>query len=134
VLLAVDEFQALYRRSKYKDPHYYNILSYHLSVPRLILEFANGYRSFKRGALVGALSNSDPRFAAPLELTKAIGMAPSHSLGEWAKRRVDIMGFAKGLQGFPVPPSFTLREAMPLFELWNSAGALHLRKSFWPAW
>ena len=43
-LLAVDDFQALYCKSHYKTPQYVPINGYHLSLPRLLLEFAAGVR------------------------------------------------------------------------------------------
>jgi small subunit ribosomal protein S29 len=43
-LLAIDEFQALYCKSQYKTPQYVPIHGYHLSLPRLLLEFAAGVR------------------------------------------------------------------------------------------
>jgi small subunit ribosomal protein S29 len=48
VLLAIDDFQALYCRTSYKDPRFSAIKSYHLSMPRLLLEYAGGKRSFVR--------------------------------------------------------------------------------------
>lgn len=47
VLLALDDFQALYTRTtKYRDPKFEAIKPYHLSVPRLFLEFASAKRTF----------------------------------------------------------------------------------------
>ena len=51
-VLAVDEFQALYGKTAYRDPHFVPIHSYHLSVPRLIMEYASGRRAFVRFLLV----------------------------------------------------------------------------------
>ena len=55
VLLAVDEFQALYGKTAYRDPHFVSIHSYHLSVPRLIMEYASGRRAFVRFLLLVSL-------------------------------------------------------------------------------
>ena len=46
VLLAVDELQALYGKTLYRDQHFVPIHSYHLSMPRLIMEYVSGKRSF----------------------------------------------------------------------------------------
>jgi Mitochondrial ribosomal death-associated protein 3 len=46
VLLAVDDFQALYSRSNYRDPDFNPIQSHHLSTPRMLLEYAAGLKSF----------------------------------------------------------------------------------------
>ena len=43
-LLAVDDFQALYCKSQYKTSQYVPINGYHLSLTRLLLEFAAGVR------------------------------------------------------------------------------------------
>lgn len=48
VLLAVDDFQALYCKTSYKDGQFSAIKSYHLSMPRLLLEYASGKKSFVR--------------------------------------------------------------------------------------
>lgn len=46
VLLAVDDFQSLFCPSRYRDAHFKPIASYHLSVARLLLEYAGGKRAF----------------------------------------------------------------------------------------
>lgn len=46
VLLAVDDVQALYCNSYYRDPQFQGIKPYHLSVPRLLLEYISGQRQF----------------------------------------------------------------------------------------
>lgn len=48
VLLAVDDFQALYGRSLYRDPDFKFIQALYLSMPRLVLEFASGRSVFVR--------------------------------------------------------------------------------------
>ncbi|OCB85489.1 hypothetical protein A7U60_g7499 [Sanghuangporus baumii] len=45
VLLVVDEFQALYCKTEYRNQHYEHIKSYHLSLPRLLMEYASGKRT-----------------------------------------------------------------------------------------
>jgi len=42
VLLAIDDLQALYGTSLYRDPEFHHIQALHLSMPRLILEYASG--------------------------------------------------------------------------------------------
>jgi len=61
VLFAVDGVQALYHKSRYRDPHFQSIASYHLSIPRLILEYANGHRSFVSLLLVSRLRSMSRR-------------------------------------------------------------------------
>lgn len=48
MLLAVDEFQAIYCKTQYRDPNFAGISSYHLSVPRMLMEFASAKRTFVR--------------------------------------------------------------------------------------
>ena len=46
MLIAIDDFQALYQYSRYKDPLFNRLPSYALSMPRFVLEYASGMRSF----------------------------------------------------------------------------------------
>lgn len=46
MLLAVDDFQALYCDSTYRDPLFARIKSYHLSMARLLLEYTSGKKAF----------------------------------------------------------------------------------------
>jgi len=46
VLLAVDDIQALYCTSLYRDPEFKLIKSWHMSTPRMILEFLCGRKTF----------------------------------------------------------------------------------------
>jgi small subunit ribosomal protein S29 len=45
VLIAVDDFQALFCMSKYRNPQYDLISAHHLAIPRVILEYASGKRT-----------------------------------------------------------------------------------------
>lgn len=58
VLLAVDSAQALYRPTKYlsSDETPYLLDSTALSLPRLLLDYASGRKSFQRGAVLFASS------------------------------------------------------------------------------
>ena len=51
VLLAVDDFQALYCNTTYRDAQFHGIKPYHLSLPRVLLEYASGMRHFVRATL-----------------------------------------------------------------------------------
>ena len=48
VLVAVDDFQALYGKTTYRDPQFEPIKAYHLSTPRLLLDYASGKKTFVR--------------------------------------------------------------------------------------
>ena len=50
VLLAVDDIQAMYGYSTYRDLHYRQLMAQHLAIPRMILEFASGRKAFVRPA------------------------------------------------------------------------------------
>ncbi|KZT43187.1 hypothetical protein SISSUDRAFT_1069044 [Sistotremastrum suecicum HHB10207 ss-3] len=125
VLLAVDDFQALYQSSQYRDPNYQIIKSYHLSIPRLILEYASGKRQFARGAVVGAISTANPTYPLPLELSEALQITPPTPTGPWSKRSPTYIGYAAGLQPLHVPEQLQLSEAAVLFEVWMKHKTLH---------
>jgi small subunit ribosomal protein S29 len=46
VLLAIDDLQALYGTSLYRDPEFNHIQALHLSMPRQVLEYASGNSAF----------------------------------------------------------------------------------------
>ena len=48
VLLAIDDFQALFTNTTYRDPHFAMLKSWHLSMPRLLMEYAGGEKTFVR--------------------------------------------------------------------------------------
>ncbi|KAF9244207.1 mitochondrial ribosomal death-associated protein 3-domain-containing protein [Melanogaster broomeanus] len=110
VLLAVDDFQAIYCRSTYKDPNFSAIQPYHLSMPRLLLEYASGQRKFARGAVLGALSNTSPTFKLPLELAESLGLPPA--------------SYGEGLERMAVPDALTVPEAMEVFDVWRKDRAI----------
>lgn len=118
VLLAIDDFQAIYCKTKYRDPHYSRIQPYHLSMPRLLLEYASGLRRFARGAVIGALSGTDTTFRLPLELAEALGLPPTSPSGPYAKRVPELQDYAKGLSRVSVPDALTVSEATELFDVW----------------
>lgn len=55
VLLAVDDIQAMYGYSMYRDLHYRQVMAQHLAIPRMILEFASGRKAFVRPTFLNAL-------------------------------------------------------------------------------
>jgi len=124
VLLAVDNFQALYCKTKYRDPQFHTIRPYHLSMPRLIMEFASGQRSFNKGAFLGAVSSSDPLYRVPLELQDVLGIENDRPISPYQKRSQALLKYAEGLRPFAVPEKLQLNEASTLFELWMKDKAL----------
>ncbi|KAH7910195.1 mitochondrial ribosomal death-associated protein 3-domain-containing protein [Hygrophoropsis aurantiaca] len=118
VLLAIDDFQALYCKSTYRDPHFSAIKSYHLSMPRLLLEYASGQKSFARGAVLGALSTSDTTFKVPLELREALNIPSDRPAGPYIKRSAELLEYTKGLQRLVVPDNLSIDEAASVFDVW----------------
>lgn len=123
VLLAIDDFQALYCTSRYRDPHFNSIRPYHLSLPRLLMEYASGKRTLARGAVVGAITDSDPSWRPPLELRTALGIPHGQPVSPYAKRSETVRQYTKGLKPFAVPSQLSLDEAASIFEHWKSGGA-----------
>ncbi|KAI0718085.1 mitochondrial ribosomal death-associated protein 3-domain-containing protein [Cerioporus squamosus] len=128
VLLAIDDFQALYNMSLYRDPYYKLVKAYHLSLPRMLLEFASGKQAFKRGAVLGALSMQNTTFRPPLELVEALGLQPAQPSGPYVPREKELVEYAQGLKNFPVPDQLTVDEAASIFDVWQSAKALHISR------
>ncbi|KAH9849892.1 mitochondrial ribosomal death-associated protein 3-domain-containing protein [Lenzites betulinus] len=126
VLLAIDDFQALYCMSAYRDPFFRAVKAYHLTLPRTLLEFASGKKAFARGAVLGALSTQNTTYRTPLELVESLGLEPSISANPYVHREAELVEYAKGLKNFPVPEQLTVDEAASLFDLWQQKKALHL--------
>ncbi|KAM5544215.1 hypothetical protein V8D89_001875 [Ganoderma adspersum] len=126
VLLAIDDFQALYNLSMYRDPYFKMVKAYHLTLPRTLLEFASGKQSFARGAVLGALSTQNTTFRPPLELTEALGLVPDVPSNPYVHREPELVEYAKGMRNFPVPDQLTVDEAASIFEVWQNAKALHV--------
>ncbi|TFK66662.1 hypothetical protein BDN72DRAFT_132569 [Pluteus cervinus] len=118
VLLAVDDFQSLFAQTAYRDPHFQRIRPYHLSLPRLILEFASGKRSFARGAFLGSITESDTQYSSSTELKDYLNLYPGQPAGPYAKRSRMLVEYAKGFQAFPVPEKLSVKEAASIFEVW----------------
>ncbi|EIN09639.1 hypothetical protein PUNSTDRAFT_51852 [Punctularia strigosozonata HHB-11173 SS5] len=119
VLLAVDDFQALYCKTLYRDANFGTIKPYHLSMPRLILEYASGRRSFARGAVMGAISTEHTLFQLPVELREALGLPHDKPTGPYVKRSPEIVEYTRGLKALPVPDRLSVEEAASIFEVWK---------------
>ncbi|EAU90026.1 mitochondrial carrier protein [Coprinopsis cinerea okayama7 len=128
VLMAIDDFQSMFHKSAYKDPFFSAIKSFHLSMPRLILEFASGKRSFAKGAFIGALTASDTTFTIPLELRDALSLGYAHPPSPYDKRSKELLGYTQGLKTIEVPERFSVSEASSLFEMWKDDMALTSRR------
>ncbi|KAJ7460799.1 mitochondrial ribosomal death-associated protein 3-domain-containing protein [Mycena latifolia] len=72
VLIAIDDFQALAGPTMYRDPRFHMIRPHHLSMPRLLLEYASGRKPLARGMVLGALTRSDTQFPVTAQLADAL--------------------------------------------------------------
>ncbi|TCD69100.1 37S ribosomal protein S23 mitochondrial [Steccherinum ochraceum] len=126
VMLAIDDFQSLFCHSTlYRNPKYESIKPYHLSLPRLLLDYASKDKSFKRGAVIAAVSGSNTNWPVTLELQEALGLSTPRPVNEYVKRSTDLAHFAEGLENFAVPEQLTVDEAAAMYELWSKDDALH---------
>ncbi|KIY69448.1 hypothetical protein CYLTODRAFT_349530 [Cylindrobasidium torrendii FP15055 ss-10] len=127
VLLAVDDFQSLYGKTKYKDPHFDGITSYHLNVPRLIMEYAGGRKSFARGAVFGALRSTNTQFPVSNDMYMGLGLDEFEEGRAWSpyqKQRKSVREYLDGMVPLHVPEGLTATEATGLFELWRQSRAM----------
>ena len=124
VLVAVDDLQSLYHPSAYKDPFWKNIQAHHLSLPRILLEYASGKRVLNKGAFLGALNCSDTQFGVPLELRDTLGLEYAHPTSPYEKRDSVHLEYAEGLKKIEVAERLTVKEAASLFEVWKDDMAL----------
>ncbi|KIO19963.1 hypothetical protein M407DRAFT_11128 [Tulasnella calospora MUT 4182] len=127
VLLAVDDFQALYNKSVYRDPQFKAISSYHLSMPRLILEYASGKRQLARGALLGALSSTNTTYSVIEPLREALGLPLEGGLAvsPYGQQKSSYKEFTTGLRSIAVPQQFSMAEAAAFLEVWSANRAFH---------
>ncbi|KAL5513011.1 hypothetical protein ACEPAH_3409 [Sanghuangporus vaninii] len=123
VLLAVDEFQALYCKTEYRNQHYEHIKSYHLSLPRLLMEYASGKRTLNRGVVLGAISSSITQYPLGPELKQALSL--DEHLNPYTKLRKGLLEYTQGLEPLRVPDKLEYDEAIAMFEIWKKDRALH---------
>ncbi|KAF5316594.1 hypothetical protein D9619_006611 [Psilocybe cf. subviscida] len=133
VLLAVDDIQALYGKTLYRDPQFVPIHSYHLSLPRLIMEYASGQRVFPKGAFMGAISRSQSSWPVSTELRDAIDFNPMdmRPVSPYDKRNKTMLSYGAGLKNLEVPEQLTLDEAAGIFEIWKGQGVFGRNKYFY---
>lgn len=118
VLLAVDEAQALFMRSNYRSPQFDLLESYALSLPRLLLDYVSGRKSFDRGAVLTAISLSTPQHAPPKEIYAAIPeLANAPVVTPYDKVDAHHVEAAKGLEVFSVGDRLDLQEARGILDL-----------------
>ncbi|OXG23617.1 mitochondrial carrier protein [Cryptococcus neoformans Tu401-1] len=122
VLWAMDEAQSLFNTSKYRAADYTPIEPYHLSTPRLALDFIAGRRSFSRGAVVTSLSLSDPSNLPSPALRSALSLSSSSPLTPYTPINPYHLAHAENLTPINVPYGMNSEEAAGLFELFAKKG------------
>ncbi|KAH9992708.1 mitochondrial ribosomal death-associated protein 3-domain-containing protein [Russula compacta] len=101
------------------------VRAWHLSMPRLLLEYASGRKVFARGAVVGALSLSNKTYGLSQELRHALGLQPWLQPSPYLKVAPEIKTFTRGIQIVKVPERLNVNEAASLFEVWNKNKSFH---------
>ncbi|GAA6020905.1 hypothetical protein JCM10207_003183 [Rhodosporidiobolus poonsookiae] len=90
VLLAIDDAQPLFATSHYVDPTYQSIETFSLVVPRLLLDFISGQRTFATGSVLLAPSSLSANQSAALTdfLSSPNKAAPSPLASPYDRSRV----------------------------------------------
>jgi small subunit ribosomal protein S29 len=124
VLIAIDEFQCLYSPTLYRDQQFSHIKVYHLSMPRLLLEYAGGVKRLANGMVMGALAPTNTQYPVPRELTDSLKLPTKIPSSPYDKKDKYLMEYAKGLKNMKLPDGFTLKEASSVFDTWMKDRAL----------
>ncbi|PKI85758.1 Rsm23p [Malassezia vespertilionis] len=100
VLVAIDDVQALFAPSQYRDADFTQLQSYELAVPRSLLSlFLTSKKGIQRGALLATVGMAHSEYPAPAPLLAAVRAASS--------RRDAAVPWARILQTFSSPTSPT---------------------------
>lgn len=105
-------------KSAYRSPDFEYLESYALSVPRLLVDFVSGRKSFNKGAVVTSVSYSTAHYAPPKELYAAVPELPSPmSVSPYDKIDEHHVASAKGLEVFEIGDKLDLQEARGILDL-----------------
>ncbi|GAA6026343.1 hypothetical protein JCM8202_001951 [Rhodotorula sphaerocarpa] len=126
VLLAIDHAQSLFAETGYTDPSYQRLHPYHLVIPRMLLDYAAGQRSFASGAVVLAPSSRYLASSPPLKDFLAAGNE-ENTLSDPLPSVYDRAGVAEystyaqvlssGIETFPLPARLSRKEAIGVVDL-----------------
>ena len=83
VLVAIDDVQALFAMSWYRDPDFRPMRSFELAVPRALLAFLQS--GVKSGAVLTATSSTHSEFPVPQELLVALREKAGVATPEWRR-------------------------------------------------
>ncbi|CAI2166825.1 9531_t:CDS:10 [Funneliformis geosporum] len=123
VLLAVDEVNAFYTNSEYRDVDDSLLEVNRLSLPRTILEYFSGKKDFTYGATIGALShNFKPFISKTLEI--ALGLSEASS---WKPVSNTTWQYTTGLQRFDVK-EYTKDEAKAIMDYYYDTAIMQQPK------
>ncbi|CED84315.1 Mitochondrial ribosome small subunit component, mediator of apoptosis DAP3 [Phaffia rhodozyma] len=151
-LFALDCAQAYFGASEYKTPENHRLESYHLSVPRLFLDYISGRKDFTSGTFLLSLSASQTD--SPITRSLLAGLSlhteqqplksqsgkfggsfspsyypPSSSDGEQGGLKKWHVEHAKELKVLDVPDGMTVGEAKGLWEVKVVKKSLHMVNS-----
>lgn len=123
VLFAVDEAQALFRLSDYRNPDYERLEAYHLEMPRIALELLSGGRGFKRGAILTALAQSQTDRMPSNPLIAGLGLPSRTPIHAYTPIDETYYKYASsGIKRVDVPFGMSGPEAASLFQLFTRKG------------
>ncbi|TYJ57428.1 hypothetical protein B9479_001744 [Cryptococcus floricola] len=122
VLWAIDEAQSLFNTSKYRTAEYTPLEPYHLSTPRLVLDFIAGRRAFARGSILTSLSLSDPTNLPSPSLSTALSLPTTQPITPYTPINPYHLAHAQGLTPIAVPHGMSAEEAKGLFEIYTKKG------------
>ncbi|KAF7326929.1 hypothetical protein MVEN_02586800 [Mycena venus] len=127
VLIVIDDFQALCGRSLYKDPRFKTIRPHHLSMPRLLLEYAGGRKKLARGLVLTALTRTDPQFPVPPQLADALRLGNEFTKSPRSvgyRRSTQLAAYLEGEVEEPTDPFAYLDSNEPELSDEDSSAAL----------
>lgn len=140
VLFAVDDVQALYAATKYKNPQFETLQSYNFSVPRLALNFLSGRKNLvsdphycsgasctdatkARGMVVSAYSHTTPNVPLSPEFSYALELDSTRPITPYTKMDPAHLAHATApATKIEVPFGLSTQEAAGMFELWSRRG------------
>ncbi|WWC57585.1 mitochondrial 37S ribosomal protein mS29 [Kwoniella dejecticola CBS 10117] len=130
VLWAIDETQTLFTTSQYRTPEYQPIEPYHLSTPRLALDFISGRRSFAKGTVLSALSLSDPKNPLSPSLISGLKLATSQPITPYTQLDpYHSLHASSGLKKREIPFNMSDKEVSGLYELLVRKGKTSANRS-----
>jgi small subunit ribosomal protein S29 len=105
-------------RSDYRTPHFDHLESYALSLPRLLLDYVSGRKSFDKGAILTSISLSTAQHAPPKEIYAAVPeLSKAPVVTPYDKLDEHHVEAARGLEVFDVGDRLDLQEARGILDL-----------------